>query len=90
MKLQITRNEPPNVNNQAGGGVLRFPALKTGAVDFGITVPLRVPPIHLPSTELQSLKSALRERVHAVSREIRKAFREASDRAIGDRLDWDD
>ena len=89
MKLQLTRNEPPNVNNQVGGGELRFPALKTGAVDFGITVPLRVPPIHPPSTELRSLKAELREQVHAVCRQVRKAFGEAEERAVGDRLDWD-
>jgi len=90
MKLQLTRNESPNVNNQVGGGELRFPALKTGAVDFGVTVPLRVPPIHPPSNELHSWKAELREQVHAVCREIRETFAEAEKRAVGDRLDWGD
>jgi hypothetical protein len=90
MKLQLIRNEPPTVNNQVGGGEeVRFPALKKGAVHFEITVPLRVPPIHQPSTELRSLKAELREQVHAVCRQVRKAFGEAEERAVGDRLDWD-
>jgi hypothetical protein len=90
MKLQQAIHDQSTVRDQCeGGSRLGIRGLKTGAVDFGITVPLRVPPIHPPSTELRSLKAELGEQVHAVCRQVRKAFGEAEERAVGDRLDWD-